>query len=238
MICAASRLPSDTWVRNRTTKTKVQGTGLTLLARRESRVPCNSRHRNAHCRSSCCARTLRHAVPYEPTHDSAWSSTSPYPNSSRLRRPRAASYLTSGSCHTAPAVLSDSERKEREEVYRKSPDGRALLWPSGDGHLPPDIHPRSTRDQHRRMAATGRMAAMGRHRRCVPRHRYVRRGAAVAASLAAEPGLWSSRRCLDSPEPVQTASRRRPDSVQTASRQCPDSVQTVAHGSTLHSKVS
>ena len=31
-------------------------------------------------------------------------------------------------------------------MYRKSPDGRALLWPSGDGHLPPDIHPRSTRD--------------------------------------------------------------------------------------------
>ena len=38
-----------------------------------------------------------------------------------------------------------------------------------------------------------------------------------------EPGLWSSRRCLDSPEPVQTASRQRPDSVQTVSRQRPDS---------------
>ena len=44
-----------------------------------------------------------------------------------------------------------------------------------------------------------------------------------------QPGLWSSRTCLDSPEPVQTVSRQRPDSVQTASRQRPDS------GTWLHS---
>ena len=54
----------------------------------------------------------------------------------------------------------------------------------------------------------------------------------------AQPGMWSSHTCLDSPEPVQTASRQCPDnvpdSVQTASRQRRDSGTWLD----LHSKVS